>query len=291
MFECLVAVVEHGSVSAAAAALALSRAAVAHQIASIEREVGAPVVERRHRGVRVTAVGRAIATEARLALRAADKVVQVGRRIGRGGDSHLRISCEESMTRWLLVPLLQRWRATRPDIVLELFEFARTDVMMTLINERDTDIAVGPRPPQPCGRIAAFGKEDVVVVATAGHRFSRMKTVSLHDLTDEPFVHYDPANGLAMWVDQLTASHQVLLKAVVRACSPVTAVQLALAGMGVAIVPVSALSSRPAGVVRYFRPMLKRDLITVIVEPSGILAQQFVADIHRCGIPHATDLS
>ncbi|MFB9304311.1 LysR family transcriptional regulator [Kibdelosporangium philippinense] len=82
--ECLVALVDHGSVTAAAESLHLSQPALSHQIASLERELGTPVVERLGRGVRVTAAGRATAQEARVALRAAEEAVRIGRRVGAG---------------------------------------------------------------------------------------------------------------------------------------------------------------------------------------------------------------
>ena len=64
--------------------------ALSHQIAALEKELGVPVVERLWRGVRVTVAGRAAAEEARVALRAAEKAVQVGRRVGCGGAGRLR---------------------------------------------------------------------------------------------------------------------------------------------------------------------------------------------------------
>ena len=66
--ECLIAIVDHGSVSAAAAALNMSHPALSYQIAALEKELGVPVVERMRRGVRVTAAGRASAEQARIAL-------------------------------------------------------------------------------------------------------------------------------------------------------------------------------------------------------------------------------
>jgi hypothetical protein len=104
--ECLVALVDHGSVSAAAGALHMSQPALSHQVASLERELGAPVVERLWRGVRVTAAGRATADEARVAIRAATQAIQIGRLVGSGGAGRLRISCVETMTAWPLVPVL-----------------------------------------------------------------------------------------------------------------------------------------------------------------------------------------
>ena len=99
-------------------------------------------------------------------------------------------------------------------------------------------------------------------------------------------MHYDPDNGLAVWVDELAARHQVLLDVVLRTHSARTVAQLAAAGMGVAIVPVSALPARPAGTVRRLRPMVKREVVAMVAAPSDTLVHQFVADIYRRGVPN-----
>jgi DNA-binding transcriptional LysR family regulator len=283
--ECLVALVDHGSVSAAAAELHMSQPALSHQIASLEKELGTPVAERLWRGIRVTAAGRATAEEARVALRAAEQAVQVGRRVGRAGAGRIRIACAETMTTWLLLPVLRQWRSRRPGVQLDLSEFTSADEMVELIAAGSTDIAVGPRPTRTDAHVHVFGKEEVVVVAAAGHPFAELSSVPVRALADEPFVHYDPGNGLAVWVDQLAADHQVVLNAVLRTRSPRTAVQLAAAGMGVTIAPVSALPARPAGTVRLLRPMVNREIVAVVAAPSDTLVHSFVADIYRRGIP------
>ena len=55
--ECLVAIVEEGSLTKAAAVLHMSQPALSHQIAAIERELGTPVIERLPRGIRPPAAG------------------------------------------------------------------------------------------------------------------------------------------------------------------------------------------------------------------------------------------
>jgi DNA-binding transcriptional LysR family regulator len=283
--ECLVALVDHGSVSAAAAALHMSQPALSHQIASLEKELGAPVAERLWRGVRVTAAGRATAEEARVALRAAEQAVQIGRRVARAGAGKIRISCAETMTTWLLLPVLRQWRSRRPDVHLELSEFTSADAMVDLLEAGQTDVAFGPRPTRTDAHVEVFGTEEVVVVAAAGHPFAELSGVPFDSLEGEPFVHYDPENGMAIWVDQLAAQHEIVLSPVLRTRSPRTAAQLAAAGMGITIVPVSALPARPAGTVRRLRPMVKRDVVAVVAAPSDTLVHQFVADIHRRGLP------
>jgi DNA-binding transcriptional LysR family regulator len=283
--ECLVALVDHGSVSAAAAALHMSQPALSHQIAALEKELGTPVAERLWRGVRVTAAGRATAEEARVALRAAEQAVQIGQRVARAGTGRIRISCVETMTAWLLVPVLRQWRSRRPDVHLDLSEFTSADAMVEFLEAGRTDVAFGPRPTRTDAHVTVFGKEEVVVVAASGHPFADLSGVPLTALVGEPFVHYHPDNGLAIWVDQLAAQHEIVLDPVLRTRSPRTAAQLAAAGMGVTIVPVSALPPRPAGTVRRLRPMIKRDVIALVAAPSDTLVHQFVADIYRRGLP------
>jgi DNA-binding transcriptional LysR family regulator len=283
--ECLVALVEAGSVTGAAAALHMSQPALSHQIAALEKELGTPVVHRLGRGVRVTAAGLAAAQEARIALRAAQQAVRAGRRAGSGEGGRLRIACAETMTAWLLVPVLRQWRSRRPGVVLELSEHTSADEMAGLIGAGAADIAVGPRPTVTDEHVVVLGEEDIVVVAPTGHRFADRPAVSFADLAPEPFVHYTHDNGLRIWVDQLAADHGVVLDPVLRTRSPRTAAQLAAAGMGITIVPVSALATRPPGVVREFSPLIRRDVVAVVAAPSDTLAARFVGDLRRRGLP------
>jgi DNA-binding transcriptional LysR family regulator len=284
--ECLVAVVEHRSVSKAAAALYMSQPALSHQIASLERELGAPVVERLPRGVRVTAAGRAAAEEALIALSAAARTIQIGRRVGRADAGSIRISCAETMTTWLLAPVLRQWRLQHPEVQLDLSEFTSADAMVKRLEAGCIDIAIGPRPTSTTAHVSVFGKEEIVVVVAPGHRFAeRTDGVAVCELADEPFVHYDLDNGMAVWVDEFADRHKVVLNPVLRTRSPRTAAQLAAGGLGATLVPVSAVGPVPLGVVRRLRPAVERDVIAVVASPSDALVNQFLADIHRGGLP------
>jgi DNA-binding transcriptional LysR family regulator len=284
--ECLVAVLEHRSVSRAAAALFMSQPALSHQIASLERELGTPVVERLPRGVRVTAAGRAAAEEAQIALAAAAKAVQIGRRVGRADAGSIRISCAETMTTWLLGPVLRQWRLQRPEVQLDLSEFTSADVMVERLEAGGVDIAIGPRPTSTTAHISVFGQEEIVVVVAPGHRFAGLTDgIAVCDLADEPFVHYNLDNGMAAWVDAFADRHHVVLNPILHTRSPRTAAQLAAAGIGATLVPVSAVGAAPSGVVRRLRPSVARDVIAVVAAPSDTLVRQFLTDIHRRGLP------
>ncbi|MET7998332.1 LysR family transcriptional regulator [Amycolatopsis sp. NPDC005232] len=285
--ECLVALVDHGSVTRAATSLQMSQPALSHQISAIERELGTPVAEKLGRGVRITAAGRAVAEEARVSLAAAERAVHIGLQIAAGERGTLRIACVETMAAPILLPVLRRWRASHTDVVIEVSEHSSAEQMVVLLNSGRIELAIGPRPPETHSHAEVLGAEDVVVVAPAGHEFGRRLAVPLEDLGARPFIHYSAGTGLAQWVDRVAVEHGVVLDPVLRTRSPSSAARLAAAGMGVAVVPLSGLSARPSGVVRRLAPLIHRELVVMTASPADVLANAFAADLVRSGLPVA----
>ena len=284
--ECLATIVEQGSLTKAAATLHMSQPALSHQIAAIERELGTPVIERLPRGVRPTAAGLAAVAEARIALAAANRAVAAGRRVASGMGGRIRIACAETMTAWVLVPVLRDWRRRFPDVELDLKEHTSADRMLEVLVGGEADITVGPPPTRTDEHIEVLGAEEMVVVASPEHRFSAMDSVPLAELPAEPLVHYNPGNGNALWLDQFAARRGVVLpQPALRTGSPRTAAQLAAVGMGVAIVPFSALTPWPGGTVRSIDPAELRDVVVVVAAPHDDLLRRFVADLKQRGLP------
>jgi DNA-binding transcriptional LysR family regulator len=286
--ECLVTIVERGSLTKAAAVLRMSQPALSHQIAAIERELGTPVIERLPRGVRPTAAGLAAAAEARIALAAVGRAATAARRVAAGTGGRIRIACAETMTGWLLVPVLRSWRLRYPDVELDLNEYTSSDRMLEALLAGAADLTVAPPPTRTDEHVELLGEEEMVVIAAPEHRFADLDAVPLMELAKEPLVHYDRTNGNAVWVDQFAAEHGVILQEpTLRTGSPRTAAQLAAAGMGVAIVPISALTPRPDGTVRSFDPPELRDVIVIVAAPHDDLVRRFVADLKQRGLPPA----
>jgi DNA-binding transcriptional LysR family regulator len=284
--ECLVAIAERGSLTKAAAVLHMSQPALSHQIAGIERELGTPVIERLPRGIRPTAAGLAAAAEARAALAAADRAVLAGRRVAAGTGGRIRIACAETMTAWVLVPVLRAWRRRFPDVELDLREYTSADRMLDVLAGGGADMTVGPRPTRTDEHVEVLGREEIVVVASAGHRFAGLAAVPLAELTTEPLVHFHPDNGFAVWLDQFAAQRGVVLpQPALRTGSPRTAAQLAAAGMGVTIVPFSALIPRPGGTIRSLDPPELRDVVVIVAAPHDDLLRRFAADLRLRGLP------
>lgn len=281
--ECLVAVLDAGSITEAAAALHMSQPALSHQLAAMEREIGAPVLERLPRGVRATVVGRAVAADARAALSAAQRVVSTGRATAAGAGGHLRIACAESMTAGLLAPVLRTWLRRNPAVGLGLTEATSADELARLVESGEADVAIGPRPTRWTGSAAVIGVEEVVAVLPPGHPLAGRKRIGFEQLANEPLVHYHPDNGLGGWLDAEAARQGVVLTAAVRTRQAVTVARLAAAGVGVALAPTTALSGSMQ--LRRLRPGVERELVCLIGTPGDVLVRRFVAEVVRRGVP------
>jgi DNA-binding transcriptional LysR family regulator len=277
--ECLVSLVDTGSFTEAAAALHITQPALSHQILALERELGTQLVERLPRGVRPTAAGRAAAHEARTALDHAARVIAVGRRAARGGAGVLRVATLETLTPWLLAPAILAWHRRHPEVDFELSEFTSTERMDRFLTYQHADLIVGPRPAHTAHHVEPLGREELVVVSDGTQEFAAGPGVSIGALTDQPFIQHDPE------VDHLAAQHRLTLNPVLRTHNQCTAAALAKAGLGVTIVPVSALCGRDDGAVRPLQPQLFRDIVATVAAPSDQLSRRFVADLQRRGLP------
>jgi DNA-binding transcriptional LysR family regulator len=108
--------------------------------------------------------------------------------------------------------------------------------------------------------------------------------VTFEQLRDEPVVHLNPANGFAGWLDSVAAQHGVVLTVAMRTRQAATAAELAAAGVGVAIVPRSAIGTRFAGVVVPMDPPLGRDLRCLVANPADLLARRFESAVLGRGV-------
>ncbi|MER5674046.1 LysR family transcriptional regulator [Pseudonocardia alni] len=284
--ECLVAVLDHGSVTGAAAALHLSQPALSHQLAQLEREIGTPLLERLPRGVRPTVAGRAVRADAVAALAAADRVLTTGRAVAHGGAGVLRVACAETMTAGLLAPVLRASSGAAARTRVELTELTSADEIAARVADGAADVGVSPRPGRDGVGAEVLGREPLVAVLPRRHPLAGTPgPVPVAALGDGPVVHYDPGNGLAGWLDTLAAGHGVALDAVTRTRSATTAARLADAGLGVAVVPVTALPAGAPGVVRALDPAQDREVVALTRAGRDPVVTAFVAALRRRGVP------
>jgi DNA-binding transcriptional LysR family regulator len=253
--QVLRAVVDSGSVTAAAARLGYTPSAVSQQVGALEKEAGTALLERAGRGVRPTAagllltgyadaIGRQVA-EAETAL--ADLVA------GRTGLLTVRYFATAGAA--LVAPAVARLRAEHPGVRMELKLTDPEDPLPEVKQGRaDVALVVG-EPGGPDGvRLVRLLDDPYLAVLPKGHRLAARRSVELRELAEEAWVGSEwPGPCLDAQLGACAAAG-FRPRFAVESEDYMTAQGFVAAGLGVALIPRLGLGSRhPEVVVRAVR--------------------------------------
>ncbi|MGY5138680.1 LysR family transcriptional regulator, partial [Streptomyces nigrescens] len=129
----LLAVADHGNFTRAAEALHISQPTLSQQIKQLERTVGAQLLDRTGRTVRLTDAGETYVHHARRALRelaAAKRAVLDVADLSRG---HLRLALTPTFTAYLIGPLVAELHSRHPHITLNVREMPQDHIESGLL--------------------------------------------------------------------------------------------------------------------------------------------------------------
>jgi len=182
-----VTVVDRGSMAAAARMLHITPAAVAQQIRTLERELGAPLIARAGRTVSVTAEGARILQRARDLLRDVSDLRSVANESGMAGE--LRLGACPTALAGLVPDILARMVAKFPEINVFIRPGYSAD-LYGAVEAGDLDAAMVLQAPFSLPKTCDWQllrEEPMVVLAPA-----RLAARDPHDLLrDEPLIRYD----------------------------------------------------------------------------------------------------
>src|ERR1700722_3263708 len=169
------AIAEHGSLRAAARALRLAQPALTRSVRELEHELGAPLFERRTKGMVLTSVGEAFVQRARAILSDVERArVEVDQIVGGVGGS--LVAGLSIAAHILLLPRsLKRFNKRYPDVHLKIIEgFFPT--LIGGLRDGGLDFYSGPRPSGPIPEGLVIEKlfdNDRQIVCRAGHPLAR----------------------------------------------------------------------------------------------------------------------
>lgn len=138
----LLAVAEHGSVSAAARARGLTQPSISRQLQELERQLQAHLVERTPQGARLTPAGEALADGARAVL---SQLAQLPTRVrSRQGEvsGRVRLGTVDSIGIYVLPPVLAAFVQAHPRVEVEVTCLPSGQLMRMLLDD-ELDVAIG----------------------------------------------------------------------------------------------------------------------------------------------------
>jgi DNA-binding transcriptional LysR family regulator len=188
-------VVEQGSFSAAAATLSFTQPAISRQIATLEREAGAQLLQRTPRGIRLTEAGRVLLAHAEVILdrmAAAHSQVESVARLEAG---RLRIGAFPTANATIVPRAIAAFAREHPQLELSLEEAVSAALIPRLCaGDLDLALATDPGEHELEGLEGAELVEDPLLLALPlGHPLAAKAKLRLRDLRDETWIEGGPA--------------------------------------------------------------------------------------------------
>ncbi|MFG3283754.1 transcriptional regulator CynR [Streptomyces sp. NPDC048111] len=213
----LLAVAEQGNFTRAAEELRVSQPTLSQQIKQLERAVGAQLLDRGGRAVRLTDAGETYAHYARRALRdlaAAERALQDVADLSRGS---LRLAVTPTFTAYLVGPLAGELYSRHPHIALDVRESAQDRIESELLaDELDLGIAFA-RPHLPGIHATPLYTETLALVAAAGD--GRPAPLDVRELGERQLALLDGDFATRGHIDAYLERHRVTPRIAVEANS------------------------------------------------------------------------
>jgi DNA-binding transcriptional LysR family regulator len=256
-------VLDLGSISAAAGVLGYTQSAVSQQLAALEREVGAVLVDRSRRPFRATRAGALLRPHAERVLAALGGAEAVVEDL-RGGTLRIRLAAFPSALSSFVPAAVRDLRRAHPELGVHVLQLETPEAIERL-RAGDADLAVvhhmpGAAVPETAGlQRRRLLVDHLYVVLPEGHRLARRDAVSIADLETEPLIvprRDTPAGRFRSMVEQLCAQAG-FTPHVAYELDDLPAVQRFVAA-GIAVVPMHGLTlaTVPRGTVT--RPLAER---------------------------------
>ncbi|RDK15525.1 MULTISPECIES: LysR family transcriptional regulator [Enterobacterales] len=252
----LVAVADASNISRAAEKVGMTQSGASQAIAQLEASLGFAVFTRERRHIGVTALGERVVKEARSMLARLDAIRLLADESRGLTGGRIRLASFPSVTSTFLPGLLRDFKRLHPEIEVVVLEGTDREVEEWIAADTvDLGVVMNPAP----GRADAILGQDawVGVLPTSHHqaRYARARGITLEELADQPFVL--ATGGCAVNGKSLMEQAGLRLSDVrVTVWDWISACLLVREGMGVALIPESAL------------PVELRGLCVVPVTPS-----------------------
>jgi DNA-binding transcriptional LysR family regulator len=262
-----VAVAELRHFARAASLCNLSQPAVSHQIALLEEELGAKLLNRAARRVSLTVAGEVFLEEARRILGAVDRAHERMAEVARGAVGRIRLGASVTPGLYLLPPLLATYRAEHESYDLR-FEIAPIHVIAERVARNDLDMAIvaGPLPSSEL-QTRALVRDDLVVITTPGSALARARTVKPGQLDGEPWLVREEGSDTRRQLSTWWHRHRLAPTRTMTFDGPDAVKRAVMAGLGVAMASrltvEEELASRRLAVVPVNAALPSRDVIVV----------------------------
>ncbi|WP_066266949.1 LysR substrate-binding domain-containing protein [Hydrogenophaga palleronii] len=270
-----VTVAELGSISGAAAKLHIAQPPLSAQIRQLEEEVGAQLLVRFARGVRLTPAGTSFLDDARAILARAEQASLRAREFQSGERSTLRVGLMPSATQSLLPGLIRRFEASNMTVRIEGRELVPSARQLQALRNAELDFGF-VRPGSGAGQsewVCAIDDPYCVAVPERHALARTRKPLPVGALATEQLVAFSRYAESDFYDQTAAVCEGAGFKPDVRhtATQFMSVLSMVGSGLGVAIVPGSCAMLAPPGVVMRLLTGVDRPSQLVLIANQALL--------------------
>jgi LysR family transcriptional regulator, transcriptional activator of the cysJI operon len=262
-----VAVAELRHFARAASLCNLSQPAVSHQIALLEAEVGAPLLNRAARRVSLTVAGEVLLEEARRILGAVDRAHERMEEVARGAVGRIRLGATATPALYLLPPVLAKYRGEHDGYDLR-FEIGPIHSIAERVARNDLDMAIvaGALPSSEL-HSRSVSQDEFVIIALPNAPLARVQTLKPGQLDASTWILREEGSDTRRQTMTWWHRHRVAPTRTMTFDNPDAVKRAVMGGLGVAMVSrltvADDLASRRLAVVPVRATLPTRELLVI----------------------------
>ena len=239
--QALVSIARLGSFTKAANSPHLTPPALTVQIHHLEEVLGVRLLDRNTRSVKLTESGKEAVPILEGVLRAIDGVTASVRQGGSKTRGVVSIAALPSVCSMMLPVTIANFRGECPGVSVTVRD-ATAQRVVTYVKAGEVDFGIGSMvEPDPGIQLTSLVDDRMKVVFAPGHPLERQREIALSALAGFPLIAFDSESSVRSLVDRGFRSIGHFAAPAYEVTYPSTAIGMAQAGLGIAIVPASSL--------------------------------------------------
>jgi DNA-binding transcriptional LysR family regulator len=274
--EMFVAVVEEGSVQAAAERVFRTQPAVSMSLKKLEEEIASPLFDRSQRhDYLLTPAGEVFYSYATRLLNLRNEAVAALDSLKKVKQGHLRIGANESTNSYLLPQLTQVFHERYPNIKIEVV-CQHTDGLLGQLRQRRLDLALLAYLPAEHELDAQpLVRDEVVLIMSPAHQLAGREVVTVPELENESVIVESHPSSLRQRVVEAFDRSETRLNIQVESATIDTIKKMVAKNVGVGFVPLMCVRDEVA----------RAELVTLPVE--GFQQKRTLWAVRRREGPHS----
>ncbi|MEE1867699.1 LysR family transcriptional regulator [Pseudomonas auratipiscis] len=182
-------VIHQGGFTQASQTLNISQSAVSKQVAQLEHDLGAPLLERQGSQLHLTSAGRIVLERGEAMLRMRQELLNELDDLSQLGRGELRLGLPQLGSDALFARLFAEYRRRHPNITIHLLEGGSRSVEQAVLSG-ELELGGSLTPNDPAFAFQPFCNEPLDALLPTDHPLAGAGRISLAQLAETPFLLY-----------------------------------------------------------------------------------------------------